>query len=57
MDWIETLRTSDEHPLCVISHFLPTARFPDLRERYVGGSLHQILTATMVAGFDERKVW
>ncbi len=44
--WFETLRTSDEHPLCVISHFLPTARFPDLRERYVGGSLHQMLTAT-----------
>lgn len=41
--WIETLRTSNDRPLCLISHFLPHARFPDLEERFHGGSLHQML--------------
>lgn len=41
--WIETLRTAAERPLCVISHFLPAERFPDLRDGYEGGSLHGFL--------------
>ncbi|HMQ12309.1 MAG TPA: phosphonate metabolism transcriptional regulator PhnF [Candidatus Competibacter phosphatis] len=43
--WIETLRTAEKRPLCVISHFLPVARFPTLAEHYQGGSLHQFLTS------------
>lgn len=42
--WLETLRSSDARPLCLISHFLPAARFPDLLDCYDGGSLHQLLT-------------
>ncbi len=45
MVWIETLRTTDDRPLCVISHFLPKNRFPDIEERYGGGSLHELLAA------------
>lgn len=43
--WIETLRTVDERPMCVISHFIPAERFPDLLDRYEGGSLHAFLTS------------
>ena len=42
--WIETLRTASDRQLCVISHFIPCARFPDLDTRYTGESLHQFLT-------------
>lgn len=41
--WMETLRLADNRPLCVISHFVPQASFPDLDERYQGGSLHALL--------------
>lgn len=44
--WIETLRTTDARPLCVISHFISATRFPGLDEQYAGGSLHQFLAAT-----------
>lgn len=44
--WIETLRTTDARPLCVISHFIAAARFPDVALRYEGGSLHEFLGAT-----------
>lgn len=43
--WIETLRTVDERPMCVISHFIPAQRFPDLLRRYAGRSLHAFLAA------------
>jgi GntR family phosphonate transport system transcriptional regulator len=38
--WLETLRLVDDRPYCVISHFLPQQRFPDLLDSYTGGSLH-----------------
>lgn len=41
--FIETLRICDGRPLCLISHFLPKRRFPNLMESYLGGSLHQML--------------
>jgi GntR family phosphonate transport system transcriptional regulator len=43
--WIETLRTVDERPMCVISHFIPAERFSDLLDRYEGGSLHEFLAS------------
>lgn len=43
--WLETLRSVDDKPICVISHFLPAARFPDLLEGYLGDSLHAFLHA------------
>lgn len=43
--WIETLRTAEDRPLCVISHFLPAARFPEVMANYEGGSLHALLAA------------
>jgi GntR family transcriptional regulator, phosphonate transport system regulatory protein len=43
--WIETLRTSDGHPLCVISHFIPAASFPRLFDDYLEGSLHRFLSS------------
>ena len=44
--WLETLRTVNDRPLCLISHFLPARRFADLLERYSGDSLHAFLTST-----------
>jgi len=41
--WVETLRMVDGRPFCLISHFLPEARFPGLLGRYDGGSLHALL--------------
>lgn len=41
--WLETLRSTNGQPLCVISHFLPAERFPLVAEAYAGGSLHQFL--------------
>jgi GntR family phosphonate transport system transcriptional regulator len=41
--WIETLRTAQDRPLCLISHFLCAQRFPSLAEQYQGGSLHDHL--------------
>lgn len=41
--WLETLRLTGGQPLCVISHFLPAARFSGLAEAYAGGSLHEFL--------------
>jgi GntR family phosphonate transport system transcriptional regulator len=41
--WIETLRYTDDRPICVISHFLPQARFPGLLDEYQGGSLHEFI--------------
>ncbi|MEE2002103.1 phosphonate metabolism transcriptional regulator PhnF [Alkalimonas sp. MEB108] len=44
--WVETLRTVESKPLCVISHFLPAERFPEIATDYSEGSLHQFLTST-----------
>lgn len=44
--WVESLRTVEERPMCVISHFIPARRFPDLAARYEEGSLHQFLSAS-----------
>jgi GntR family phosphonate transport system transcriptional regulator len=44
--WIDTLRLADDRPLCLISHFVPAAAFPDLLERFEGGSLHGLLAAS-----------
>lgn len=41
--WIESLRLADDRPICIVSHFLPQRLFPELLERYHGGSLHQHL--------------
>lgn len=41
--WIETVRTTDDQSLCVISHFIPEQRFPRLLDEYLSGSLHQHL--------------
>lgn len=43
--WLETLRSADDRPMCVTSHFLPAERFPDLLARYLGDSLHAFLGA------------
>jgi GntR family transcriptional regulator, phosphonate transport system regulatory protein len=41
--WIESLRLADDRPICIISHFLPQHVFPNLRDEYHGGSLHEHL--------------
>lgn len=41
--WIETLRSADERPICVISHFLPQERVGAALANYHGGSLHEYL--------------
>lgn len=42
--WIESLRSANSKPICVISHFLPQAQFPDLLSSYSGGSLHEFIS-------------
>lgn len=37
---LETLRLVDDRPFCLITHFLPRDRLPDLAAGYGGGSLH-----------------
>jgi len=39
--FIETLRTVESKPFCVISHFIPLNAFHDVLERYDEGSLHE----------------
>jgi GntR family phosphonate transport system transcriptional regulator len=41
--WIESLRSANNKPICVISHFLPRVQFPDLLTHYAGGSLHEFI--------------
>lgn len=41
--WVDTLRLVDERPMCLISHFVPAERFPDLLDRFENGSLHSLL--------------
>lgn len=42
---LETLRTVDDRPFCLITHFLSSERFPTLAAGYKGGSLHGWLSA------------
>lgn len=41
--FIETLRTVESRPFCVISHFIPLQLFPDVLESYDAGSLHEFI--------------
>jgi GntR family phosphonate transport system transcriptional regulator len=41
--WIETLRSVDGRPFCVVSHYLPAALLPGLLGDYEGGSLHEFI--------------
>lgn len=41
--WIETLRSVDGAPFCVISHYLPLALLPGVLDDYTGGSLHEYI--------------
>lgn len=41
--WIETLRSVDGAPFCVISHYLPLALLPGVLDDYAGGSLHEFI--------------
>jgi GntR family phosphonate transport system transcriptional regulator len=40
---IETLRSVDAAPFCIVSHFIPLAGFGKIFESYDGGSLHQFI--------------
>lgn len=41
--FIETLREVEEKPFCIISHFLPGKKFPEVLEHYSNGSLHEFI--------------
>lgn len=41
--WLETLRTVDDIPFCIVSHFLPEQHLQMLLNDYKGGSLHKFL--------------
>lgn len=41
--WIESLRCANKKPVCIVSHYLPHAQFPDLLDHYTGGSLHECI--------------
>lgn len=43
--WIDTLRSVDGVPFCLISHYLPLALLPGLLDDYAGGSLHAFIEA------------
>lgn len=43
--WIETLRSVDGAPFCVISHYLPLNLLPGVIADYSGGSLHEFIEA------------
>lgn len=43
--WIETLRSVDGAPFCVISHYLPLGLLPAVLNDYTGGSLHEFIEA------------
>lgn len=43
--WIETLRSVDAAPFCVISHYLPLTLLPGVLDDYSGGSLHEFIEA------------
>jgi GntR family phosphonate transport system transcriptional regulator len=41
--WIESLRSAEDKPICIISHYLPLTQFPGLHDKYTGGSLHEFI--------------
>jgi len=41
--FIETLRSVELNPFCVISHYIPLQGFPYLLESYENGSLHEFI--------------
>ena len=41
--FLETLRTVEDKPFCLISHFLPLQLFRQVMANYDGGSLHEFL--------------
>ena len=47
--WIETLRTATDRQLCVISHFIPVSRFPDLIRAIAVSHFTNFLQPTMAA--------
>lgn len=40
---VDTLRSIDGRPACLISHYLRREAFPGIERRYQGGSLHQFI--------------
>ncbi|SHK66749.1 transcriptional regulator, GntR family [Marinobacter antarcticus] len=52
---IDTLRSVDNQPVTLISHYLPTAHCPDLFEQYRGGSLHAYLEATYALTLERKQ--
>jgi GntR family phosphonate transport system transcriptional regulator len=44
---LETLRHVDGRPFCVISHFIPIKKFPELESDYQGGSLHSFFNNSL----------
>ncbi|GAB4289993.1 MAG: phosphonate metabolism transcriptional regulator PhnF [Methylophaga sp.] len=40
---METVRLVDGQPFCIVTHFLPSARFPEIETDYSGGSLHRFI--------------
>lgn len=40
---LDTMRSVDDQPLSLITHWLPSASFPDLASAYTAGSLHALL--------------
>ncbi len=41
--WLETLRSVEDSPFCLISHFVPQQGFEPLNGHYHGGSLHRFI--------------
>lgn len=41
--WVETLRSVNGRPFCLISHFLDASRYPRVESQYENGSLHEFL--------------
>ncbi|MBE0507203.1 MAG: phosphonate metabolism transcriptional regulator PhnF [Marinospirillum sp.] len=42
--WLESVRSVDSSPVCIISHFLDAKSFPELFEQYQEGSLHAFIS-------------
>jgi GntR family phosphonate transport system transcriptional regulator len=42
--WLESLRSVDGKPVCIISHFLCAETFARVHEHYEGGSLHTFIS-------------
>lgn len=53
--FLETLRTVDEVPFCVISHFLPLEGMEIIYEKYNKGSLHNFVKKHCGAGLKRKE--